>query len=147
MNKLFLGILFLAAFFVFTAAENPGNDLSYRKIEAHEMVHVLNSFSDFSELFTEKVSVRVLSVYDEAANYTEGCDKNSYLYIAVSNFDLCPTQAVFKIASLQGPKFIKWIKDDPHNPILQFEYGPYYKRKIATVKVSLQGLTFLKTSS
>ncbi|MCX6353057.1 MAG: hypothetical protein NTX03_14550 [Bacteroidetes bacterium] len=128
------------------AATYPGNDLTYKKVESREFAHVLNGFTVFGETFTDKISVRVLSVYDETG-INGVCDKSTSLYVAVSNFEDCPGQSVFKIQGLAAPKFIRWYKDDAKRPMFQIEYGPYNKRKTAFVKSTLQGLVILDKTS
>lgn len=147
MNMKALTIILCVAFCSFTLipTTTPTPAITYAKVDNKEMVKILNGFSVFSEMMTNKVSVRVLVVY-ETGTETASCD-NTSMYLAVSEISDCPRQTLYKLNSVYGPKLIRWNKEDATHPSMVMEYGKYNQRKPVTVKIGIDGIKITETRS
>ena len=109
-----------------------------------DFVRLLNELSFLKSYKTNELSIQVMSSPNlpGSAGFSNG-EVTTNIWIAVSEFDELPEQALFRVNSLYAPELVNFDGTDPSALKLTLQHIVDGARKEITLKVSIEGITKL----
>jgi hypothetical protein len=140
-------IPFLLLFNCFIIFPVFAQHLNYKSVSNEDLTYVLNNIEKHITLKNNAdtlfINVYMVSDPSGSAGIPEGEEITNTIYIAVSEDGEAPEQNLFKLTSVYNPKIVSW-NTAAIRPQIVLAYGPFDKRKKATISISLKGLTINK---
>lgn len=107
---------------------------------------ILNAISFYKKFHKRILSITLVTVSNESgsANTPETDEVSEKLYIGISDSDEYPKRMLYSIDNLIYPREYKFTEKSSNNIILSFKYGPKLKPVSVEIKITNEGLTYLK---
>jgi hypothetical protein len=139
MKRISLIILIVIVGHVLAVAQT----LKYKEVKNTDLTYVLNNIEKTAQFNDDKhnLFIKAYMVADPSGSaHVEGDDEiTNSIYIAVSEDGETPQQHLFRLASVYGPKFVRWVKTAA-GPELVVTYGAANKKKTVRIRIALKQL-------
>ena len=89
----------------------------------------------------QNIRIRIYTLHNEpgSAGYATG-EVTQNLFVSVSEYDEYPRQNLFIVSEFLKPSFQKWTGTTNDSATAIIEYGPYNKRELIKLKISINNL-------